>query len=38
MIDSEDKIEDEAAQIFSEHFYRNIFSGEKVGEAFKDSK
>ncbi len=34
MIDSEDTIEDEAAQIFSQHFYRNIFSGEKVRDAF----
>ena len=37
-IDSEDTIEDEAAQIFSEHFYRNIFSGEKVKEAFIEAK
>jgi hypothetical protein len=30
MIDCQDKIDDEAAQIFSENFYRNIFRGEKV--------
>ena len=35
MIDSQDKIEDEAAQIFSENFYRNIFRGERVGMAFQ---
>ena len=26
-IDSADSIEDEAAQIFSEYFYRNVFKG-----------
>jgi hypothetical protein len=38
MIDSQDKIDDEAAQIFSENFYRNIFRGEKVGLAFKEAQ
>ena len=38
MINSEDTISDEASQIFSEHFFRNIFRGENVVDAFLESK
>jgi hypothetical protein len=34
MINSEDPVADEAAQIFSEKFYRNIFKGANFENAF----
>ena len=38
MINSADPISDEAAQIFSETFYSNIFKGESVVEAFNTAQ
>lgn len=38
MINSIDPISDEAAKIFSEHFYREIFNSENIQDAFKKAK
>lgn len=38
LINSKDLISDAAAKSFSENFYRNIFKGESVPEAFESAK